>query len=152
MSDKIIDVAAGLILRPDGKVLLGQRPEGKPYAGYWEFPGGKVEPGEGIFAALQREFKEELGIEGLDGEPWRGVEHVAGLGEVSLLCLPDLPDACSTEPRSPPVAVALAPPPRAVLDAATQARAPRLLLHASHLAFAHPGTGAAMAFEWPADF
>ena len=37
-------------------------------------------------------------------------------------------------------------------DAATQARAPRLLLHASHLAFAHPGTGAAMAFEWPADF
>ena len=60
---KPIDVAVGILMQPNGDVLLGQRPEGKPYAGYWEFPGGKVEPGEGIFAALQREFKEELGIE-----------------------------------------------------------------------------------------
>lgn len=67
-----IDVAVGILMQPNGDVLVGQRPEGKPYAGYWEFPGGKVEAGESIFAALQREFKEELGIEVLDGEPWCG--------------------------------------------------------------------------------
>ncbi len=57
-----IDVAVGILMRPNGDVLLGQRPAGKPYAGYWEFPGGKVEAGEEIFAALQREFVEELGV------------------------------------------------------------------------------------------
>ena len=41
---KPIDVAVGILMQPNGDVLLGQRPEGKPYAGYWEFPGGKVEP------------------------------------------------------------------------------------------------------------
>ena len=41
-----INVAVGILMRDNGDVLLGQRPEGKPYAGYWEFPGGKVEPGE----------------------------------------------------------------------------------------------------------
>jgi 8-oxo-dGTP pyrophosphatase MutT (NUDIX family) len=59
---KPIDVAVGVLMRPNGDVLLGQRPEGKPYAGYWEFPGGKVEAGEDIFHALQREFVEELGV------------------------------------------------------------------------------------------
>src|SRR6058998_1949453 len=43
-----IDVAVGILMRPNGDVLLGQRPSGKPYAGYWEFPGGKVERGESI--------------------------------------------------------------------------------------------------------
>jgi 8-oxo-dGTP diphosphatase len=47
----------------DGRVLIAQRPEGKPMAGLWEFPGGKVEPGETPEAALIRELEEELGIQ-----------------------------------------------------------------------------------------
>jgi 8-oxo-dGTP diphosphatase len=70
-----IDVAVGVLIRPDGDILLGQRPEGKPYAGYWEFPGGKVEPGESILSALKREFLEELGIDIKTATPWCGVEH-----------------------------------------------------------------------------
>jgi len=45
MAEKILDVAAGLILRGDGQLLLGQRPEGKPWSGWWELPGGELEPG-----------------------------------------------------------------------------------------------------------
>jgi len=81
---KPIDVAVGILMAPNGDVLLGQRPEGKPYAGYWEFPGGKVEAGEDIFAALQREFVEELGIHIVDAEPWCGVEHVYEHAHVRL--------------------------------------------------------------------
>lgn len=58
----IIEVAAAVLTQQDGRVLLAQRPAGKPYAGYWEFPGGKVEPGESLDAALVRELHEELGI------------------------------------------------------------------------------------------
>ncbi len=79
-----IDVAVGILMKPNGDVLLGQRPEGKPYDGYWEFPGGKVEPGEDIFAALKREFMEELGITVLAGEAWCGVEHVYPHAHVRL--------------------------------------------------------------------
>jgi 8-oxo-dGTP diphosphatase len=57
-----VDVAVGVLIRPDGRFLLTSRPEGKVYAGYWEFPGGKVEPGESIEDALRRELHEELGI------------------------------------------------------------------------------------------
>ena len=57
-----IDVAVGILMRRNGDVLLGQRPEGKPYAGYWEFPGGKVDPGEDLPAALARELEEEIGV------------------------------------------------------------------------------------------
>jgi len=61
---KIVDVAAAVLLRAEGReYLLAQRPPGKVYAGYWEFPGGKVEPGESVEAALRRELQEELGIE-----------------------------------------------------------------------------------------
>lgn len=70
-----INVAVGILMRPNGDVLLGQRPQGKPYEGYWEFPGGKVESGETIFAALRREFMEELGIEIISAEPWCSVQH-----------------------------------------------------------------------------
>jgi 8-oxo-dGTP diphosphatase len=58
----ITEVAAAVIERPDGTFLLAQRPEGKPYAGYWEFPGGKIEAGEAPRHALDRELEEELGI------------------------------------------------------------------------------------------
>ncbi len=65
-----IEVAAAVIQRPDGSFLLGQRPAGKAYAGYWEFPGGKIEPEEAPLAALARELHEELGI-GLErAYPW----------------------------------------------------------------------------------
>ena len=79
-----IDVAVGILMKPNGDVLLGQRPEGKPYAGYWEFPGGKVEAGEAIFDALKREFVEELGVEVISAEPWCGVEHVYPHAHVRL--------------------------------------------------------------------
>jgi len=65
-----IDVAAGVLIRADGNVLLASRPAGKPYAGYWEFPGGKVEPGESITGALARELHEELSIDVDAPCPW----------------------------------------------------------------------------------
>ena len=64
-----IDVAVGVVIRGDS-VLLGQRVVGKPYAGWWEFPGGKVEPGETIARALARELHEELGLEVRASLPW----------------------------------------------------------------------------------
>ena len=56
-------VAAVALIDADGRVLLARRPEGKPMAGLWEFPGGKVKPGETPEAALVRELKEELAID-----------------------------------------------------------------------------------------
>jgi len=67
---KITEVAAAVIERPDGTFLLAQRPEGKPYPGYWEFPGGKIEAGEDVATALARELKEELGIDVRESMPW----------------------------------------------------------------------------------
>ena len=67
----IVEVAAAVMLRADGReFLLAQRPPGKVYAGYWEFPGGKVEPGETVRAALIRELQEELGITVTACSPW----------------------------------------------------------------------------------
>lgn len=63
-------MAAAVIERADGAFLLAQRPAGKVYAGYWEFPGGKVEPDEPVAAALARELEEELGIEVERSYPW----------------------------------------------------------------------------------
>lgn len=57
-----VEVAVGVLIRPDGDFLLTSRPVGKVYAGYWEFPGGKLEAGESVAQALQRELHEELGI------------------------------------------------------------------------------------------
>ena len=59
---KVVVVAACALVDPDGRVLLAQRPEGKPMAGLWEFPGGKVETGETPEQTLIRELEEELGI------------------------------------------------------------------------------------------
>ena len=66
-----VDVAVGVLIRPDGCFLLTSRPEGKVYAGYWEFPGGKLEPGESVEAALRRELHEELGITIGASEAWK---------------------------------------------------------------------------------
>lgn len=60
---KVVLVSAVALIDADGRVLLAQRPPGKPMAGLWEFPGGKVEPGESPEAALIRELREELGID-----------------------------------------------------------------------------------------
>ena len=58
----VVDVAVGVLMQADGQFLLTSRPEGKVYAGYWEFPGGKLEAGETVEDALRRELQEELGI------------------------------------------------------------------------------------------
>lgn len=70
-----VAVAVGVLLRPDGAFLLTSRPPGKVYAGYWEFPGGKVEPGETVEQALRRELREEIGVEIGTVHPWR-IERV----------------------------------------------------------------------------
>jgi 8-oxo-dGTP diphosphatase len=65
-----VDAAVAILLREDGYVLLGQRPEGKSWAGWWEFPGGKIEEGESAVEALQREMQEELGTSAIEVYPW----------------------------------------------------------------------------------
>jgi 8-oxo-dGTP diphosphatase len=59
---KLVEVAVGILIRPDGDFLLTSRPSGKVYEGYWEFPGGKLEAGETVEQALCRELLEEIGI------------------------------------------------------------------------------------------
>ena len=68
--ERWIEVAAAVIERSDGSFLLAQRPPGKVYEGWWEFPGGKVEVGEAVAHALARELVEELGVEVLCAYPW----------------------------------------------------------------------------------
>jgi len=68
---RAVEVAVGVLVRGDGAFLLTSRPEGKAYAGYWEFPGGKVEAGETIEQALHRELQEEIGILTKTVTPWR---------------------------------------------------------------------------------
>jgi 8-oxo-dGTP diphosphatase len=80
----VIEVAAAVIERPDGRFLLAQRPPGKVYAGYWEFPGGKVEPGESAEQALARELHEELGIDVERAYPWITREYLYPHGHVRL--------------------------------------------------------------------
>lgn len=68
---QVVDVAVGVLLRPDGNFLLTSRPVGKVYEGYWEFPGGKLEPGETVEQALRRELQEEIGITIGQVQAWR---------------------------------------------------------------------------------
>lgn len=75
ISSKIVDVAVGLILREDGTLLLGDRPMDKPWPGWWELPGGKLEPGETVMQALARELDEELGIQVTRATPWITYVH-----------------------------------------------------------------------------
>lgn len=76
MTDAVIHVVAGVLGDREGRVLVAQRGVGKHLAGSWEFPGGKIDPGEDAQAALRRELREELGIEigaidSIIGVPWR---------------------------------------------------------------------------------
>lgn len=70
-----IEVAVGVLISPQNALLLTSRPAGKPMAGYWEFPGGKLEAGETVEQALRRELDEELGIVIGAVELWRVTEH-----------------------------------------------------------------------------
>lgn len=72
---KHTEVAVGILIRGDGALLLSTRPEGKAYAGYWEFPGGKIEAGETVTEALRRELVEELGVTIGEAHEWRVTEH-----------------------------------------------------------------------------
>ncbi len=80
----IVEVAAAVLLRPDGSFLLGRRPPGSVYAGHWEFPGGKVEAGETPRAALVRELAEELGIAVDCAHPWITREFIYAHAHVRL--------------------------------------------------------------------
>ncbi len=84
MSEAVVRVAAAVILRGDGQVLLAQRPAGKAYAGYWEFPGGKLEPGESPRQALDRELHEELGLVVTRAAPWLRRRYVYPHAHVEL--------------------------------------------------------------------
>ena len=73
---KHTEVAVGVLLREaDGALLITSRPTGKPYAGFWEFPGGKIEAGESVEQALRRELIEELGVTIGAAQIWKVTEH-----------------------------------------------------------------------------
>ena len=103
MSAKIVLVAACAFIDADGRVLIAQRPAGKPMAGLWEFPGGKIETGEQPEQSLIRELKEELGI--VVNEACLGAAHFRQprLSRLSsphaALCLPALGGDKSPQPR-----------------------------------------------------
>jgi 8-oxo-dGTP diphosphatase len=71
----VVEVAVGVLIDAAGAILLGQRPVGKPYAGYWEFPGGKIESGETLFTALSRELQEEIDVRIDDAKEFMVLEH-----------------------------------------------------------------------------
>ncbi|MBG0790079.1 MAG: (deoxy)nucleoside triphosphate pyrophosphohydrolase [Desulfovibrionaceae bacterium] len=74
MTKPVLEVVAGIVWQ-DGEYLAVERPEGARMAGWWEFPGGKIEPGESREDALVREFQEELGVTPVDFTYWRDLEH-----------------------------------------------------------------------------
>jgi 8-oxo-dGTP diphosphatase len=143
-----VEVAAAVITRPDGRFLLGQRPAGKVYAGYWEFPGGKIEAGEAPLPALKRELHEELGIEVETAYPWltrdydyahaavrlrffRVVKWSGNLhGRESQRFVWQSPEAISVDPLLPanaPILRALRLPPVYAITRATELGAAELL-------------------------
>ncbi len=80
----MIHVVAAAVLDGAGRVLIAQRPPGKHLAGGWEFPGGKLEPGEERLAGIARELREEIGIVIYDPEPLIQLMHTYEYGEVLL--------------------------------------------------------------------
>ncbi len=83
-SDLRTEVAVGLIEDGQGRLLMASRPAGKVYAGWWEFSGGKCEPGESAAQALVRELREELGIEVLDAQPFESLSYDYSHAQVLL--------------------------------------------------------------------
>ena len=79
-------VAVGILCRNDGWLLFASRPADKPWPGYWEFPGGKIEAGESPRHALDRELEEELGIRVTDATPWIVLQHDYPKTRVTLHC------------------------------------------------------------------
>jgi 8-oxo-dGTP diphosphatase len=75
---KVVTVAVGILIDPQGRVLITRRAPQTHQGGLWEFPGGKVEPGETIVDALARELKEELGVTVLISEPFMTLDHDYG--------------------------------------------------------------------------
>ncbi|WP_062534994.1 Nudix family hydrolase, partial [Mizugakiibacter sediminis] len=127
---KALHVVAGVLADAEGRVLLAQRPPGRHQAGRWEFPGGKVEPGESAHAALARELREELGIEAQGFEPliavpWRYPEKTIRLEALRVA-------AWTGEPHPHDAAALRWAPPREI-DAATMPPADRPLLAALRL-------------------
>lgn len=84
MGSGLLLVAACALIDADGRVLLAKRPPGRPLAGLWEFPGGKIEPGEAAERALARELREELGIEACTSFPWLTREYTYPHASVRL--------------------------------------------------------------------
>jgi 8-oxo-dGTP diphosphatase len=83
-SPKLTQVAVGIVHNAQGQVLFAQRPVGKPYAGWWEFPGGKLDGDETVALALARELREELGIQILDCHAWLTQRYVYPHAHVNL--------------------------------------------------------------------
>jgi 8-oxo-dGTP diphosphatase len=81
----VVRVAVAVLIRGDGCVLLAQRLPGTPYTGYWEFPGGKLEPGESAYDALRRELDEELDIEVTRASPWITQHYAYEHADVELI-------------------------------------------------------------------
>jgi len=77
-------VAVGIVVDAQGRLLVGERPAEKDYAGQWEFPGGKLEPGESVFDALVREFREELNLQVDSADALFSCEHVYPDRQVEL--------------------------------------------------------------------
>jgi 8-oxo-dGTP diphosphatase len=75
---KVVTVAVGILIDPQGRVLITRRAPQTHQGGLWEFPGGKVEPGETIVDALARELREELGVTVLISEPFMTLQHDYG--------------------------------------------------------------------------
>lgn len=103
---KVTEVAVGVMIQSDGRFLLAQRPAGKPYEGYWEFPGGKLEAGETVEAALARELHEELGLDVTQCARWRVLEHDYPHAYVRLHFARSRPGGGARRTRGPGVFVA----------------------------------------------
>ena len=86
MTRQITEVAVAVFIKPDGSFLLSSRPIGKPYPGYWEFPGGKIEAGESVLQAMQRELMEELNVSITQATPWFTFKMAYTHASVRLHC------------------------------------------------------------------
>ena len=75
MTHDRIEVAVGILIHKDGRILISRRSDDRHQGGLWEFPGGKIEPGECALSAVVRELSEELGIHALNPEPLMDVDH-----------------------------------------------------------------------------